>query len=94
VEAGTAGAAELRRELCARNVAFAQEYELVHVLGYGNMPVIVYAPEGNRHGNFFASSYRAILKRPYWACRLDKVHAQGRRALPEQTVPGENSIPA
>ena len=68
----------LRQELCARNAVFAEENRLNHVPSYGGMPVTVYAPEadGNRHGNFYASSYRAILKRPEWARRLEKVHAQ------------------
>jgi hypothetical protein len=77
-------AVELRRELCARNLSFAKSSGLAHVLSYGEMPVIVYAPEaaGTRHGNFFDLSYTAILKRPEWARRLEKIHAQGRRALP------------
>jgi len=75
-------AVELRRDLCARNLAFARTNRLTHVLSYGEMPVIVYAPEANRHGNFFEPSYAAILKRPRWARRLEKIHPQGRRALP------------
>lgn len=39
----TEHAAELRRELCARNLAFAQTNGLTHVLSYGELPVIVYA---------------------------------------------------
>ncbi len=48
------------------------------------MPVVVYGPEtdGTRHGNFYNSSYAAILKRPDWACRLKKTHSQGQSALP------------
>ena len=75
-------ASELRRELCACNVAFAQTHRLKHVLSYGEMPVIVYCPEATRHGNFFDRSYAAILKRPDWARRLEKIHPQGRHALP------------
>ena len=77
-------AVELRRELCARNLAFAHTKRLAHVLSYGEMPVIVYCPEaaGTRHGNFFDPSYAAILKRPEWARRLKKIHPQGHRALP------------
>lgn len=77
-------ASELRRELCARNAAFAQNKSLSHVLSYGAAPVIVYAPEagGKRHGNFLDSSYAAILKRPEWARRMTKIHAHGRRSLP------------
>jgi len=77
-------AVELRRELCARNLAFARTKQLTHVLSYGEMPVIVYSPEaaGTRHGNFFDPSYAAILKRPDWARRLEKIHPQERRAVP------------
>ncbi|HEY6248836.1 MAG TPA: hypothetical protein VI685_02685 [Candidatus Angelobacter sp.] len=74
----------LRSQLCARNAAFAREGKLNHVESYGEMPVIVYAPEvdGNRHGNFMASSYKEILKRVEWSKRLAKVHTSARRALP------------
>ncbi len=77
----SAPAAELRRELCARNLTFAQTHRLTHVLSYGEMSVIVYCPEATRHGNFFDPSYAAILKRPDWARRLEKIHPQGR-AIP------------
>jgi hypothetical protein len=78
-------ASSLRQELCARNSVFAEENRFNHVPSYGEMPVTVYAPEadGDRHGNFYAASYRAILKRPEWARRLEKVHAQARRSLPQ-----------
>lgn len=74
----------LRRELCARNEAFAKENGLAYVLSYGSQPVIVYSPEpnGKVHGNFFPRSYAEMVKRPEWARRLQKVHAQGKRALP------------
>jgi hypothetical protein len=77
-------AVELRRDLCARNLAFAQTKRLAHVLSYGEMPVIVYCPQAacTRHGNFFDPSYAAILKRPDWARRLEKIHPHGRHALP------------
>jgi len=77
-------AAELRQDLCARNLTFAQIRGLNHVSSYGQAPVVVYAPEadGSRHGNFLDSSYRAILKHPQWARRIDKVHTQSGHALP------------
>src|SRR5712671_1226855 len=80
-------AGDLRRELCARNAAFAESNCLNHVPSYGEVPVTVYAPEadGHRHGNFFAASYRAILKRKEWARRLEKVHSQARSSLPKAT---------
>jgi hypothetical protein len=75
---------QLRRELCARNEAFARENSFTHVLSYGAVPVIVYSPEtdGRRHGNFISSSYEEMLKRPEWTRRMGKVHAQAKRALP------------
>ena len=73
-------AEELRRELGARNRLRASGRP--HVESYGNLPVIVYAPEPGRHGNFFDASYAAIEARPDWMRRFDKIHAQGR-ALPK-----------
>ena len=80
---------DLRRDLCARNAIFAQKNNLTHVTSYGAVPVVVYAPEadGKRHGNFIDSSYAEILKRPEWARRMQKIHAQARRALPRHERP-------
>jgi hypothetical protein len=77
-------AGELRRHICLRNATFAQEQRIAHVTSYGAVPVTVYLPDNaaGRHGNFYAPSYRAILKRPQWASRLNKVHAQARASLP------------
>jgi len=72
-------AGQLRAELAARNRLFAVRHP--HVESYGSDPVIVYAPEACRHGNFFAPAYDAISSCPEWMRRFDKVHAQGR-ALP------------
>src|SRR5262249_13095249 len=46
--------------------------------------VVVYQQSacGRHHGNFISASYRAILRRPQWRKRLQKVHSQGRRSLP------------
>jgi hypothetical protein len=73
-------ASELRRELGLRNRLWARGR--AHVESYGNPPVIVYAPEDSRHGNFFDPAYAAIAARPEWLRRFDKIHAQGR-ALPK-----------
>ena len=73
-------ASELRRELGLRNRRWARGR--AHVESYGNSPVIVYAPEGGRHGNFFDAAYAAIAARPEWMRRFGKIHAQGR-ALPK-----------
>ncbi len=80
--AGRAGwyGAELRRDLGLRNRLWARGR--AHVESYGNPPVIVYAPEDERHGNFFDASYAAIAARAEWMRRFDKIHAQGR-ALPK-----------
>ena len=74
----------LRQELIARNTSYAVLNLLPHVTSYGELPVVVYQPSecGRHHGNFIAASYRAILRRPEWRKRLQKVHSQGRRSLP------------
>jgi len=72
-------ASELRRELAARNHEWARGR--AHVESIGGDPVIVYSPEGGCHGNFFEPAFKAIVARPDWSKRLNKVHAQGR-ALP------------
>jgi hypothetical protein len=74
-------AVRLRRELCARNRQYASGR--AHVESYGSSPVIVYAPEDGRHGNFFDSAYTAIVAQPEWLRRFDKVHAQAKRSLPK-----------
>ena len=74
----------LRQELIARNSVYATSNLLPHVTSYGELPVVVYQESecGRHHGNFVSASYRAILRRPQWRKRLQKVHAQGRRSLP------------
>ncbi len=71
---------QLRQELAARNRLYARGQ--FHVESYGKSPVVVYAPEGKRHGNFFDPAYAAIGARPDWMRRFDKVHAQAR-SLPK-----------
>jgi hypothetical protein len=74
----------LRQELIARNSSYASLNLLPHVTSYGELPVVVYqqSESGRHHGNFISASYRAILRRPQWRRRLQKVHTQGRRSLP------------
>lgn len=74
----------LRQELIARNSCYAAINLLPHVTSYGELPVVVYQQSecGRHHGNFISASYRAILRRPRWRKRLQKVHSQGRRSLP------------
>jgi len=74
-------ASQLRCELTLRNRAYARGR--AHVESYGTTPVIVYEPNGTRHGNFFDAAYQAILARPGWMRRFDKVHAQAARSLPK-----------
>jgi hypothetical protein len=69
-------ASELRRELGMRNRLWARQR--AHVESYGNPPVIVYSPENGCHGNFFNPAYAAILARPEWMRRFDKIHTGGR----------------
>jgi len=77
-------AAMLRQELIARNSSYAALNLLPHVTSYGELPVVVYQQSecGRHHGNFISASYRAILRKPAWRKRLQKVHSQGRRSLP------------
>jgi hypothetical protein len=77
-------ASVLRQELIARNSSYATLNLLPHVTTYGELPVVVYEPSecGRNHGNFISASYRAILRKPQWRKRLQKVHSQGRRSLP------------
>ena len=74
----------LRQELCARNASYAALHELPYVTSYGEPPVIVYQPSacGGKHGNFISSSFRAIMRRPEWRRRLQKVHSHAKHALP------------
>ncbi len=73
-------ATQLRREIAARNREYARGR--LHVESYGADPVIVYAPEEDRHGNFYDPAYAAMVGQPQWAKRFGKVHAQSR-ALPK-----------
>jgi len=77
-------ARQLRLELVARNREWARGR--AHVESYGSAPVIVYPPDGERHGNFFDASYRAICAQPEWMRRFGKVHAQGARSLPQSVL--------
>ncbi|MFP5234669.1 MAG: PGN_0703 family putative restriction endonuclease [Acidobacteriota bacterium] len=73
-------AGALRRELAERNRDYATGR--AHVQSYGEDPVVVYEPEEAGHGNFYGPSYEAIMARPAWAKRFNKIHAQGK-ALPK-----------
>src|ERR1700719_2592375 len=79
---GLTFATELRRDLCARNIAFAGRHGVQHVESHGGVPVYFPSADGRQHGNFLDSSYRAILKNSQWAGRLGKIHTSARRAIP------------
>lgn len=72
---------ELRNELAMRSRVWARGR--LHVESYGAQPVVVYAPDGDRHGNFFNAAYEAIAAKKEWMRRFNKVHAQGKRTLPK-----------
>lgn len=76
-------AGRLRSELAERNRVYAREYS--HVESYGGEPVIVYAPEEGRHGNFNGPAYKAITSNPAWMRRFDKIHTGGR-SLPKPHI--------
>ncbi len=76
-------ASHLRHELCARNAEYAKVQKLAHVESYGSMPVIVYRPDEQRHGNFIDETYVAIAGNLEWHKRLGKIHAQARSSLPK-----------
>lgn len=78
----SASAALLRREICVRNHDYAKRNSLPHCLSYGELPVVVYEPYHEGHGNFLPETYAAILSRPRWLRRLNKRHAQARISLP------------
>jgi hypothetical protein len=78
--AASSSATALRAELAARNRVWCEGR--LHAESYGGEPVIVYEPDGGRHGNFFDAAYAAIAAQPEWMRRFDKVHAQGR-SLPK-----------
>jgi hypothetical protein len=73
---GSRFASELRRELGVRNRAYAVGRP--HVESYGDPPVILFAPEQSRHGNFLDAAFTEIEAHPDWSRRFGKIHAQSR----------------
>jgi len=69
--------------LAERNRLHARIYP--HVESYGADPVIVYAPDELRHGNFYGPAFAAILANPAWFRRFDKIHTHGR-SLPKPHI--------
>ncbi len=64
-----------RRELSATNAAYVSREHLPHAINYGETPVVVYRQSD-------CGRY-AILKRPEWRRRLEKVHSQRNHSLPK-----------
>jgi hypothetical protein len=77
-------AGSLRRELSQRAEQFGRNYGLPHCLSYGQSPTVCFEryDDGSRHGNFLPATYKAILRKPNWRRRLQKVHSQHRKSLP------------
>ncbi len=69
---------ELRRELSARNLAWATKLD--HEATYGSVPCVIHAEqqEGG-HGNFLPASWRRIQSRTSWRRRLEKAYTAGKR---------------
>lgn len=81
-------ASALRRELCARNLEYAQKHLLAHQVSIGAAQVVCYeAAEGiGQHGNFLPATYRAILKNDNWRRRLQKPHTSAAQVFPRDGV--------
>lgn len=73
-------AATLRAQIALCNSTYCTSHP--HELSRGATPVVIYTPNGDRHGNFFDASYRAILANPAWSVRLAKAHTSKRQARP------------
>jgi hypothetical protein len=70
-------AAQLRREIGARNLELAQQ--IPHESTFGDVPSVLYREVEGRHGNFLAASYRRISASPDWALRLKKCYTSSKR---------------
>lgn len=75
-------ASALRREIGARNVAWAEAQKLLHESSIGLMPIVLYREDDSgRHGNFHPVAYRQIQRKAEWRARLQKTHTTARRIL-------------
>jgi hypothetical protein len=78
-------AGPLRRQLGERAQQYAREHGLPHSLSYGSSPTVCFETyQDSLHGNFLPATYKAILRNPNWRRRLQKVHSQGRKSLPQR----------
>lgn len=71
-------AANLRRELSARSLAYAAK--LPHERTWSSSPSVLFCADeiGKSHGNFLDASFRRIHAHPAWAARLSKVYSASR----------------
>jgi restriction endonuclease-like protein len=71
----SASAAQLRNDITMRAAQYAQQNGIAFRHSHFDFGSIVFAPDSDnlRHGNFHPASYRAILRRPIWRKRLNKV---------------------
>jgi hypothetical protein len=69
-------AANLRREIGARNLSNA------HETTYGSIPsVLFHEDENGHHGNFHPASYKRILSNSAWQQRLEKTYTASHRIV-------------
>jgi hypothetical protein len=81
-------ASALRRELCARNLEYAQKHVLAHKISIGAAQVVCYEAmeDVGQHGNFLPPTYRAILENDSWRRRLQKPHTSAALVFPRDGV--------
>jgi hypothetical protein len=74
----------LRLELSERAQRYAHARDLPYCQSYGQTPTVCFPCHDDRsqHGNFLPATYKAILKKPEWRRRLQKVHTLGRKSFP------------
>jgi hypothetical protein len=77
-------ALELRRELSARNLSWAEQNGFLYeqTTGSSSSSSVIFRPDHRgRHGNFYPASYKSILRNPGWSRRLSKTHSTARKYL-------------
>jgi hypothetical protein len=77
-DAGPTGctAAQLRREISARNLARSSELE--RETSFSATPSVIYREDEAGHGNFLPASWKRIAANPLWRKRLTKVYTASR----------------
>lgn len=69
-------AAQLRREISARNLICGENFE--HELSWGSSASVIYQEHEGTHGNFLAASWARIAAHPLWRQRLEKAYTASR----------------